>query len=211
MEPNVASTPETTIVHLVRHGEVHNPERVLYGRLPGYHLSERGRAQAAATAASFASHDVTQLYSSPLQRTRETSEPFQQVTGRELQTNEGLLEAGNRFEGLRIKSWRSQLWNPVRWPLLVDPRVPSWGEPYEHIAERMMDTIADIRERAAGHEAIVISHQLPIVCVQRHLQGLPLYHNPALRRCDLASVTSLIFHGEDIMDMHYTEPARDLS
>lgn len=199
---------ETTIVHLVRHGEVHNPERILYGRLPGYRLSERGRTQAQTTAASFDGHDVTALYCSPLQRTRETSEPFTAITGLEPTPHEGLLEAGNRFEGLRVKSWRSQLWNPVRWPLLVRPGEPSWGEPYEQIADRMMQAIAEIRDRARGHEAIAVTHQLPIVCVQRRVQGVPLAHNPALRQCNLASVTSLVFWGEDIADMYYSEPAQ---
>lgn len=114
-----------TIVHLVRHGEVHNPEKILYGRMPGYRLSSRGRSQAARTAASFEGHDVTYIAASPLQRVQETSEPFIKVTGLELITDEDLLEAGNRFEGLRTKGWRSQLWNPVRWPLMYNPTLPS--------------------------------------------------------------------------------------
>lgn len=122
--------------------------------------------------------------------------------------DDGLLEAGNRLEGLRIKGPRSQLWNPVRWPLLVQPNLPSWGEFYSDIAERMMDAVERARVEAEGHEAVLISHQLPIVCVQRLVRGVKLAHNPANRQCDLASVTSLVFRDANITDMHYTEPAQ---
>ncbi|AKF26494.1 hypothetical protein YH66_02450 [[Brevibacterium] flavum] len=199
-----------TIVHLVRHGEVHNPEKILYGRMPGYRLSSRGRSQAARTAASFEGHDVTYIAASPLQRVQETSEPFIKVTGLELITDEDLLEAGNRFEGLRTKGWRSQLWNPVRWPLMYNPTLPSWGEHYTDILERMMVAVERARVAAEGHEAILVTHQLPIVCVQRHARGQSLSHNPATRQCDLASVTSLVFQDDQIVGVHYNEPAQEI-
>ncbi len=198
----------TTIVHLVRHGEVHNPARILYGTLPGYHLSARGRSQAARTARAFEDHDVVYLASSPLQRARETVEPFAEVTGLEPTIEEGILEAGNQFEGLRTKGWRSQLWNPVRWPLMVNPLLPSWGESYVDIAGRMMDAVERTRQRAEGHEAILISHQLPIVMVQRTARGLPLAH--AGRECELASVTSLVFRDDAVTDVFYTTPAKEI-
>lgn len=199
-----------TIVHLVRHGEVHNPEKILYGRMPGYRLSSRGRSQAARTAASFEGHDVTYIAASPLQRVQETSEPFIKVTGLELITDEDLLEAGNRFEGLRTKGWRSQLWNPVRWPLMYNPTLPSWGEHYTDILERMMAAVERARVAAEGHEAILVTHQLPIVCVQRHARGQSLSHNPATRQCDLASVTSLVFQDDQIVGVYYNEPAQEI-
>ncbi|MCK2199802.1 histidine phosphatase family protein [Corynebacterium callunae] len=200
----------STIVHLVRHGEVHNPEKILYGRMPGYRLSARGRSQAAATAASFKGHDVTYLAASPLQRVQETSQPFAAITGVDVITDDDLLEAGNRFEGLRTKGLRSQLWNPVRWPLMRNPSLPSWGEHYEDILERMMAAVERARVAAEGHEAILVSHQLPIVCVQRYARGKQLWHNPAARQCDLASVTSLVFQNDQIVDVHYNEPAQEI-
>ncbi|MGP6174808.1 histidine phosphatase family protein [Corynebacterium sp. A21] len=200
----------TTIVHLVRHGEVHNPSKILYGRIPGYHLSARGRSQAARTAKAFTGHDVTYLASSPLERAQETAESFSEVTGCDINIEHGLLEAGNRYEGLHVKGWRSQLWNPVRWPLMNNPTLPSWGEHYVDIADRMMDTIEQVRARVEGHEAILISHQLPIICVQRTVRGQSLAHNPAVRQCDLASVTSLVFQGENLVDIVYSEPSQEI-
>lgn len=200
----------TTIVHLVRHGEVHNPDKILYGRIPGYHLSSRGFSQAARTAASFSGHDVVHLAASPLQRTQETAGEIAKVVGLEINTDPQLIESGNQFEGLRTKGLRSQLWNPTRWPLLRNPLQPSWGEPFEEIAERMMDAVERAKDAAEGHEAILVSHQLPIVMVQRWVTGHRLAHAPWDRECDLASVTSLVFQGDEITDICYTVPAHEI-
>lgn len=200
----------TTIVHLVRHGEVHNPAKILYGRLEGYQLSERGRNMAHATATDLADHDVTFLGVSPMQRAQETAQPFAEKFGLDITTDERLIEAGNMLEGLHIKGARSALWNPKYWPLLKDPSLPSWGEHYTDICERMWDVIDDARDKARGHEAVLISHQLPIVMIQRDVQGLSLAHNPAARQCELASVTSLVFDGADLTDLYYSEPAQKI-
>lgn len=197
-----------TTVHLVRHGEVYNPKKILYGRMPGYHLSSRGNSMAVATSKFFRGRDVTYLAASPLERAQETARPIAEVTGCEVQTREDILEAGNTFEGLRTKGWRSQLINPVRWRHMTNPLEPSWGEPYQEIFQRMWGAVEDARDTAEGHEAVLVSHQLPIVMVQRHVQGKPLAH--ASRNCDLASITSLVFDGGDVVDWAYTTPAQHI-
>ncbi|MFW9184269.1 histidine phosphatase family protein [Corynebacterium striatum] len=198
----------TTIVHLVRHGEVYNPDKILYGRIPGYHLSSRGHSTAARTAEAFRGHDVTYLVASPLQRTQETAQPISKVTGLDVDVDKSVIESGNRFEGLRTKGWNSQLWNPQRWPLLRNPLQPSWGEPFEEIAARMMNAVERARQKAEGHEAIIVSHQLPIVMVQRTALGKRLAHAPWDRECDLASVTSLVFQDDQLIDIFYSSPAQ---
>ena len=70
-----------TVVHLVRHGEVHNPDGLLYGRAPGFALSRAGHAMAARAAAALAAGDVVALVSSPLQRARETAAPLAERLG----------------------------------------------------------------------------------------------------------------------------------
>ncbi|AMO91444.1 histidine phosphatase super family protein [Corynebacterium simulans] len=200
----------TTIVHLVRHGEVYNPEKILYGRIPGYHLSSRGHSMAARTAESFRGHDVTYLVASPLQRTQETAQPISKVTGLDVEIDKSVIESGNRFEGLRTKGWNSQLWNPLRWPLLRNPMQPSWGEPFEEIAARMVNAVESACDKAEGHEAIIVSHQLPIVMVQRTALGKRLAHAPWDRECDLASVTSLVFQDDQLIDIFYSSPAQDI-
>lgn len=197
-----------TTVHLVRHGEVYNPKKILYGRMPGYHLSSRGNSMAVATSKFFRGRDVVYLAASPLERAQETARPIAEVTGCEVHTREDVLEAGNTFEGLRTKGWRSQLINPIRWRHMTNPLEPSWGEPYQEIFERMWSAVEDARDKAEGHEAVLVSHQLPIVMVQRHVQGKRLAH--ASRNCDLASVTSLVFDGGSVVDWAYNTPAQHI-
>ena len=197
-----------TTVHLVRHGEVYNPKKILYGRMPGYHLSSRGNSMAVATSKFFRGRDVVYLAASPLERAQETARPIAEVTGCEVHTREDVLEAGNTFEGLRTKGWRSQLINPIRWRHMTNPLEPSWGEPYQEIFERMWSAVEDARSKAEGHEAVMVSHQLPIVMVQRHVQGKRLAH--ASRNCDLASVTSLVFDGGSVVDWAYSTPAQHI-
>lgn len=197
-----------TTVHLVRHGEVYNPKKILYGRMPGYHLSSRGNSMAVATSKFFRGRDVVYLAASPLERAQETARPIAEVTGCEVHTREDILEAGNTFEGLRTKGWRSQLINPIRWRHMTNPLEPSWGEPYQEIFERMWSAVEDARNKAQGHEAVMVSHQLPIVMVQRHVQGKRLAH--ASRNCDLASVTSLVFDGGSVVDWAYSTPAQHI-
>src|ERR1700685_3367112 len=89
----------TTVVHLVRHGEVANPHGVIYGRIPGYHLSEDGVLMAKAAADFLASPDVTVLRCSRLDRAVETAAPIAQQFGREAVTDDRLIEPWNHFEG----------------------------------------------------------------------------------------------------------------
>ena len=199
-----------TVVHLVRHGEVHNPKKLLYGRLPDFHLSSRGRSMAARTATSFKGKDVTYLAASPLERVQETAAPIAEGVGQDIQTNRDLIESGNVFEGLRTKGLRSQLLNPIRWRHMTNPLKPSWGEPYAEILERMLRAVDKARAEAEGHEAVLVSHQLPIVMVQRWAQGKRLPHNPATRKCDLASVTTLVFEGDKLKSWSYSEPAKGI-
>ena len=88
-----ASASRRTVVHLVRHGEVHNPTRVLYGRIPGFGLSEDGRMMAKAAADFLAGRDVTLLLSSPLERARETAEPIAAQFGLPVTVDERLIRA----------------------------------------------------------------------------------------------------------------------
>ncbi|MDT7631452.1 MAG: hypothetical protein QOI50_3382, partial [Pseudonocardiales bacterium] len=74
--PAGVRTGVRTTVHLLRHGEVHNPEGVLYGRLPGYRLSVRGEQQAQLVADALAEEDITVLLASPMERAQQTAAPI---------------------------------------------------------------------------------------------------------------------------------------
>lgn len=202
--------PPVTVVHLMRHGEVHNPEGILYGRLPGYLLSELGREMADRVAAFLGDHDVVRIVASPLERAQETAAPIAAALDVSVETDDRLIEAGNYFQGKTFGIGDGALSKPSVWPRLVNPFTPSWGEPYQQIAARMLGAIADARTAAYGHEAVLVSHQLPIWTVRRKLEGKRLWHDPRRRECALASLTSLTYAGDDLTSIAYTEPAAEL-
>jgi broad specificity phosphatase PhoE len=199
---------ESTIVHLLRHGEVENPHHILYGRLPGFHLSANGRLMALAAADYFAERPVVAVFSSPLERAVETAGPVAERLGLPIVTDERLIEAGNHFEGLAFGVGDGLLRHPAHWPYLRNPFRPSWGEPYRDIVARMQAVMEVAREAAEGAEAVCVSHQLPIWATRRMAEGRPLWHNPATRQCALGSVTSFTYSGRRLAGVSYAVPAR---
>ena len=205
----MSRTPDT-IVHLLRHGEVHNPEGVLYGRRDGYHLSELGRTMAERVAGSLAGRDLTHIRSSPLERAQETAAPTAAAHGLEVVTDDRVIESTNIFEGKRFAGGNGALLQPSAWRYLWNPWKPSWGEPYKEVVARMMAAVHDARVAATGHEAVIVSHQLPVWITRLHVENRSFLHNPRNRQCTLCSLTSLVFDGDELSTLRYSEPAADL-
>jgi len=203
------STPDT-IVHLLRHGEVHNPDGVLYGRMDGFHLSDLGRAMAEKVAGAIGDRDVTHLRVSPLLRAQETAQPLAEARGLEMVTDARVIESTNVFEGKRFGPEDNAFRRPSTWLHLWNPFRPSWGEPYKEIVARMMAAVEDARDAARGHEAVIVSHQLPIWITRLSVEGRSFLHDPRKRQCTLCSLTSLHFTGDKLTQMSYSEPAGDL-
>ena len=199
-----------TTLHLLRHGEVHNPTGVLYGRLPGYGLSERGREMAERIASHVVGRDITCVIASPLQRAQETAAPIAAALGLEITSDPRLLEAENQFEGLTFGIGDGSLKHPRFWPLLRNPFRPSWGEPYRQQADRVIAAVGAARSAARGHEALLVSHQLPIWVTRLALSDKRLWHDPRHRQCSLASLTSFVYDGDRLAEIVYSEPALDL-
>lgn len=191
-----------TVVHLVRHGEVFNPDHVLYGRLPGFRLSELGEQMAVQAAKSLAGRDITLVRASPLERAQLTARPIADVFGLDVNVDERLIESANVFEGTR-GGWTK----PANWRHLTNPFRPSWGEPYREVAARMLAACADARDAAVGHEAALVSHQLPIWIARLAALDERLWHRPDRRMCALASITSFTYDGGKIVQIGYQEPA----
>lgn len=199
----------TAVVHLVRHGEVDNPNHVLYGRIPGYHLSEAGRLMAKAAADFLAGRDVTVLRSSPLERAVETAEPIAAEFGLPIEVDDRLIEPWNHFEGMRFGVGDGALRQPRHWVHLRNPFQPSWGEPYREVVSRMLAAVREAAWDAQGHEAVCVSHQLPIWVTRRESEGRRLWHDPRRRECALGSVTSLTFAGDRVTEVRYAAPSGD--
>ena len=201
-----ASAPSRTVVHLLRHGEVHNPDGVLYGRAPGFGLSVRGHDAAAAATQWLAERDVRLVVSSPMQRAQETSRPVAAALGVPVRTDERLVESWNVLEGQRADLHASVLGQPQVWRHLWNPWRPSWGEPYREVVDRMWSAVRAARDEVLGHEAVLVSHQVPIWVLRRRLEGRRLAHHPRRRECELCSVTSLTLEGDAVVGIAYRPP-----
>jgi broad specificity phosphatase PhoE len=200
---------ERTVVHLLRHAEVHNPGKVLYGRLPGFGLSELGERMAERAAQFFAIRDVVRVVSSPMERARQTAEPVAKELGLDVAIDDRLNEAENLFQGRAVRV-RKAATDPRLWWYVRNPFRPSWGEPYQRIALRMHAAVEVAREAADGHEAVLVSHQLPIWIARLSAEHRHLWHDPRRRQCALASVTSFTYTGSRLVSIAYAEPAADL-
>ena len=201
------------MLHLVRHGEVHNPDRVLYGRLPGYHLSERGHQMAEAAALEIAASDraVARLYASPLLRAQQSAAPIAQALNLDIHTEERIIEPTNRFEGLPNSGPDSAFKKPKYWPLLINPLRPSWGEPYRQIAARVREAMDDAWQNVSGGDIVMVAHQAPIWIAHLDIAGKSLVHNPATRRCELSSITSFEKRNGRWFEVDYRTPASGLA
>jgi broad specificity phosphatase PhoE len=201
----------STTVHVARHGEVENPEKILYGRQPGWRLSTRGQQMAETLGEWSKSINLGALHVSPLQRAQETAAPIARAHGIEITTDERLIEAANVFEGKSFELGSGVLKHPSSWRHLYNPWKPSWGEPYEEQINRMLAAIFAARKAANGKDAIVVSHQLPIWILRSAIEGRSLLHDPRKRICTLASVTSVHFDDEGVISgLSYSEPAGHL-
>jgi broad specificity phosphatase PhoE len=158
-------------------------------------------------AKSLLDRDITYLASSPLERARETAEPLATALGLEVHLDPRLIEAATSFQGQRFAPGGRAWLHPRNWLRLRNPMRPSWGEPYLVIAARMWAAATAARDAAEGHEAVCVSHQLPIWTLRQYVQGARLWHDPRSRQCALTSLTSLTFDGDRVVDLGYIVPA----
>lgn len=201
-----------TVVHLLRHGEVHNPEGILYGQISGFGLSELGQQMARRVADHLkaAGSDIVVLKASSLQRAQETAVPISEAFGLPIEVDDRVIEAANHFEGTQFGRGSGSPVRPRNLVHLWNPLRPSWGEPYRSQVQRMLSAVAQAAVDAEGHEALIVSHQLPIWMTRSYIEGRRLAHDPRRRQCSLASLTSIHIHDGRISHLLYTEPARDL-
>ena len=201
----------SSTVHVLRHGEVHNPENILYGRQPGWRLSERGIAMAQAVADWSENLSLGAIHASPLERAQQTAAPIAVKHKLEIKSDDRLIEAANIFEGKPFGVGDGVLRKPSAWRHLWNPWRPSWGEPYKEQIARMQSAIEAARSAAGGKDALVVSHQLPIWILRSSIEGRPMLHDPRKRQCSLASVTSFHFDASGkVVGLSYAEPAKHL-
>ena len=203
---------DVTTIHVMRHGEVDNPEGLLYGRMPGFGLTLRGHAMAKMVADHLREQDrdIAAVIASPLLRAQQTALPTARAYGLDVDADQRLVEAQSAFEGVAVNANRAALALPKNWHLYTRPLEPSWGEPYWKVADRMAAAVSSAIDRVKGREALLVSHQMPIVTLTRFAKEHPLPHSPLSRQCALASVTSFIFEDHTLVGITYEEPAAEL-
>jgi broad specificity phosphatase PhoE len=199
-----------TVVHLLRHGEVFNPTGILYGRMPGFSLSELGRTMAQRVAGTIADRDIVRVVASPLERAQETAAPLADALGLEIVPEPRVIESSSVFEGRYFGVGQRVLRQPSSWRHLWNPLRPSWGEPYKDVVARMMAAVREARDTTRGHEVVLVSHQLPIWVTRLSLEHRPFVHDPRRRECTLCSLTSLEYDDDRLVSLTYSEPAGDL-
>jgi broad specificity phosphatase PhoE len=203
----------TSQIHFVRHGEVHNPDGVLYGRLPGFGLSARGEAMALLAAEELlaTTPQVGPIISSPLERAVASAEPIARLLKREATVDDALVEASSRLEGGQFAMKLSIVAKPAAWRYLVNPFRPSWGEPFVEVLQRTKGMFERFREEPPAGDVVLVGHQLPIWLMHRSVTGRPLFHDPRRRRCSLSSITSFQWKDGTLHEVDYREPARKLN
>jgi broad specificity phosphatase PhoE len=199
-------------IHLVRHGEVHNPGGVLYGRLPNFHLSDTGHKMAKEAAVQLKSMgaNVTAIYMSPLVRAQESAKPIEELFGIDGKTNENLIEPYNVFEGRKL-SVKAIATKPHWWWHFRNPAKPAWGESFTSIIERMHSAIIQAADSVLEGDVVLVTHQLPIWVMHLSTNGKKLMHDPRKRRCALSSITTFEIHDGKLVEVGYLDPASNLA
>lgn len=198
-------------VHLVRHGEVYNPDGVLYEQLPNFHLSDKGKLMAMAAAQELKNQKapVKAVVSSPLVRAQESAVPFEELFKLVKQTDQRLIEPTNAFRGRKMGAKHLAL-KPHLWWHFRNPARPSWGEPYKSIVARMNEAMISAAESVTDGDVVLVTHQLPIWITHLALETDSFAHDPRKRRCSLSSITTFLYLEGKFSEVKYSEPAKDI-
>jgi probable phosphomutase (TIGR03848 family) len=185
--------PRATTVLLVRHGTTPTTGRLLPGRAAGLHLSDAGKAQAGRLAERVATLErpPVAVYSSPLERARETAAPIARALGLRVRTEHGLVEVDiGAWTGRSLRrAMRTREWPAVqRFPSGF--RFPG-GESFVELAARTTDAVLRLVERHRGETVLAVSHADPIRAVVATAAGIPLdlLHRIAVATCSVSAIT----------------------
>jgi broad specificity phosphatase PhoE len=192
--------PNKTVIHLLRHGLVYNPKKIIYGRLPGYHLAKIGFQMAENIANLSAKknndlHNVTKIYSSPLLRAIQTATPISKQLNIRIYKDNRLTESDSYFAGKKV-TFHTLSQAAVK-NYLKDPALPSWGEPHRWVQNRIVDIVNETVKKRAGKSTLLVSHQLPIWLGRLYYEHRKVgFFNSTIRQCTVGSLTSLYFNDD---------------
>jgi probable phosphoglycerate mutase len=189
--PHTKKPPAATTILLVRHGQTPTTGKVLPGRARGLHLADAGRQQAARAAERIGELDgVDAVYTSPLERARETAAPIGAATGVRPKVERGLLECdfGDWTGGELSKLMKDPAWQTVQ-------RAPSTfrfpgGESFSGMQHRIVTTLDRLRDAHRGGTIVCVSHADPIKAALAHALGthLDLFQRIVISTCAISVV-----------------------
>lgn len=189
-----------TTVHLVRHGEVHNPTGVFYGRIPGFKLSENGRNQVKKLGKHLSNRSIKKIYASPLDRTKETAAIIQEFFPTiPVSYDERLIEVGSPVQGKPMAELI-----PSQWNFYIEEFIAQGGESLEDIWKRMSSFFSEVVPLHDNEEIIVVSHGDPIMITAASYQGLPLRFESIRNSVyiETAQGMQLLFDGHTVIMDH---------
>jgi probable phosphomutase (TIGR03848 family) len=185
------STPKPTLVVMVRHGQTSSTGTVLPGRAKGLDLADAGRSQADAAARRIATlKNVTAVYASPLERTRQTAAPIAKALGLRVRIAKGLLECefgewtGRKLAELnKLPEWKTVQSAPSQF------RFPG-GESFVEMQLRIVGQIEQLVAAHPGQTIVCVSHADPIKAAVAHYSGihLDLFQRTVISPCSITPV-----------------------
>ena len=153
-----------SVLHLIRHGQVENPQKIVYGRQRGWRLSDRGRAEAEAVARHLGGRPIARIYTSPLERAMQTATVIAGTCGGEVEPRDDLLEA------LLCAPWEGRPWREVKrersgeWAryLFRPLEVGGVAEDLRALATRMESALRAIAAAHPDQQVVAVSHGDPL-------------------------------------------------
>lgn len=158
-----------TVIYFLRHGEVENPKKIIYGRLPGFNISENARQHIAQVAQELKRRNIGFLYVSPMRRTRQTAEILSQALHLKPQISRLLIETKLIHAGTSLDIFKKDIQ-----PYIYDDKYVKLGqESISAQGERMMRFVRIMQKNHPGSKILAVSHGDPIVILKAKILGLP--------------------------------------
>lgn len=192
-----------TIIHVVRHGDVHNPTKVFYGRIPRYRLSDLGQEQAAAAGRYLADRPLAAVVASPQLRARQTAAAIAASHDLPVKRSRLINEIHSPHQGRPIAELDAEGW------VLYEDLPPGYETPTEVLA-RVLRLIARLRQQYPAQEVAIVSHGDIVLAVRFWVEGIT-FTDDSKNRVRLypatASITTLTFrNGAERPTMDYVQP-----
>jgi len=177
----VATSDDGAQIFFVRHGEVHNPGAIFYGRLPRFRLSALGERQAEAAGHVLARESLSAIYTSPLLRARQTG----RIIAREhpaipVKTTRAILEIRSQLQGTATETLDATGWN------FYEPRLHDDDETIADIAARIEGFCRLVKRRHPGRAVVAVTHGDILAVARARFSGWPL---------SLSSIRGVIYPG----------------